>query len=278
MIAIVLGMVLAWAEPQQRRRRRPDGHGGRLPHRRPGLRALPRHRPRSSTRPSDRDVSAVSAGAARAVGGFVLGALMVVFLPPLAFAMALVLGGVVLWARLRQRGRAAAHGARRRLPRRRGGLRRCSPWSPSARPGATPGSRLCTAPSDASASSSRGPGRRRVSASTKSLPDPGEQRPRAARPPAWPPRTAVPSSASRRSAEPRPSRETGDQATSGTARSESPSARTRRAHGTSQSPASPDTRHQPGADPAQLAADAADAVDLERDVAAHRRHQPARPA
>jgi len=41
------------------------------------------------------------ADAARALGGFALGALMVVFIPPLAFAIALVLGGLVLWARLR---------------------------------------------------------------------------------------------------------------------------------------------------------------------------------
>jgi hypothetical protein len=38
---------------------------------------------------------------ARAFGGFVLGALLSVFLPPLAFAMALVLAGVIVWARLR---------------------------------------------------------------------------------------------------------------------------------------------------------------------------------
>ena len=41
------------------------------------------------------------AAAARALGGLALGAVMVVFIPPLAFAIALVLGGVVLWARLR---------------------------------------------------------------------------------------------------------------------------------------------------------------------------------
>ena len=41
------------------------------------------------------------ADAARGLGGFALGALMVVVIPPLAFAIALVLGGVVLWARLR---------------------------------------------------------------------------------------------------------------------------------------------------------------------------------
>jgi hypothetical protein len=35
------------------------------------------------------------------VVGFALGAVMAVFLPPLAFAIALVLGGVVLWTRLR---------------------------------------------------------------------------------------------------------------------------------------------------------------------------------
>jgi hypothetical protein len=39
--------------------------------------------------------------AAKAGGGFVLGALMAVFLLPLAFAIALVLGGVVAWSRLR---------------------------------------------------------------------------------------------------------------------------------------------------------------------------------
>jgi hypothetical protein len=43
-----------------------------------------------------------STDAARALGGFALGALMVVFIPPLAFAIALVLGGLVLWARLRR--------------------------------------------------------------------------------------------------------------------------------------------------------------------------------
>jgi hypothetical protein len=41
------------------------------------------------------------AAVVRLLGGFVLGALMVVFLPPLAFAIALVLGGLMLWARLR---------------------------------------------------------------------------------------------------------------------------------------------------------------------------------
>ena len=39
--------------------------------------------------------------AAQAGGGFVLGALMAVFLLPLAFAIALVLGGVLAWTRLR---------------------------------------------------------------------------------------------------------------------------------------------------------------------------------
>ncbi len=38
---------------------------------------------------------------ARAVAGFLLGAVMAVFLPPLAIAMALVLGGVLAWTRLR---------------------------------------------------------------------------------------------------------------------------------------------------------------------------------
>jgi hypothetical protein len=39
---------------------------------------------------------------ARALGGFALGAVMVVFLAPLAFAIALVLGGLIVWARLRR--------------------------------------------------------------------------------------------------------------------------------------------------------------------------------
>jgi hypothetical protein len=38
---------------------------------------------------------------AKGLAGFVLGGLMAVFVPPLAFAMALVLGGVMLWQRLR---------------------------------------------------------------------------------------------------------------------------------------------------------------------------------
>jgi hypothetical protein len=38
---------------------------------------------------------------AKCLAGFVLGGLMAVFLPPLAFAIAIVLGGVMLWARLR---------------------------------------------------------------------------------------------------------------------------------------------------------------------------------
>ena len=45
-------------------------------------------------------MSAVAVG--RAVVGFVLGALLVFFLPALGLAMALVLAGVLLWARLRQ--------------------------------------------------------------------------------------------------------------------------------------------------------------------------------
>ena len=44
-------------------------------------------------------MSVSSAG--RAVAGFVLGGVLAVFVPPLAFAIALVLGGVLLWARLR---------------------------------------------------------------------------------------------------------------------------------------------------------------------------------
>ena len=39
--------------------------------------------------------------AAKAVGGFVLGALMAYLLPLLALAIALVLGGVLLWLRFR---------------------------------------------------------------------------------------------------------------------------------------------------------------------------------
>ena len=39
--------------------------------------------------------------AARAVAGFVLGGLLAVFVPPLALAIALVLGAVLIWARLR---------------------------------------------------------------------------------------------------------------------------------------------------------------------------------
>ena len=38
---------------------------------------------------------------ARAVTGFVLGAVLVVLLPAIAIAMALVLAGVLVWARLR---------------------------------------------------------------------------------------------------------------------------------------------------------------------------------
>jgi hypothetical protein len=38
----------------------------------------------------------------KGLAGFVLGGLMSVFVPPLAFAMALVLGGVLLWSRLRE--------------------------------------------------------------------------------------------------------------------------------------------------------------------------------
>ena len=38
---------------------------------------------------------------AKGLAGFVLGGVMSVFVPPLAFAMALVLGGVLLWSRLR---------------------------------------------------------------------------------------------------------------------------------------------------------------------------------
>jgi hypothetical protein len=40
--------------------------------------------------------------ALRVAGGFALGAVMAVFLPPLAVAMALVLGGVLAWSRLRE--------------------------------------------------------------------------------------------------------------------------------------------------------------------------------
>jgi tetrahydromethanopterin S-methyltransferase subunit F len=45
-------------------------------------------------------VSAVTVG--RAVVGFVLGAVLVVLMPALGLAMALVLAGVLVWARLRQ--------------------------------------------------------------------------------------------------------------------------------------------------------------------------------
>ena len=39
---------------------------------------------------------------ARAVAGFVLGAVLVVLIPTLGLAMGLVLAGVLVWARLRQ--------------------------------------------------------------------------------------------------------------------------------------------------------------------------------
>ena len=39
--------------------------------------------------------------AAKVVAGFVLGALLAIVMPPLTVAMALVLGGVLVWARLR---------------------------------------------------------------------------------------------------------------------------------------------------------------------------------
>jgi xanthine/uracil/vitamin C permease (AzgA family) len=45
-------------------------------------------------------MSAVTVG--RAVVGFVLGAVLVVLMPALGLAMALVLAGVLVWARLRQ--------------------------------------------------------------------------------------------------------------------------------------------------------------------------------
>jgi hypothetical protein len=38
---------------------------------------------------------------AQAVGGFVLGAVVAVLMPPIAFALALVLVGVLLWQRFR---------------------------------------------------------------------------------------------------------------------------------------------------------------------------------
>jgi hypothetical protein len=44
-------------------------------------------------------VSAAALG--KGVAGFVLGALLSIFMPPLAFALALVLGGILLWARWR---------------------------------------------------------------------------------------------------------------------------------------------------------------------------------
>jgi inner membrane protein involved in colicin E2 resistance len=42
-----------------------------------------------------------SAVLVRSAVGFVLGAVLAVFAPPLSFAIALVLAGVVLWGRLR---------------------------------------------------------------------------------------------------------------------------------------------------------------------------------
>jgi xanthine/uracil/vitamin C permease (AzgA family) len=45
-------------------------------------------------------MSALTVG--RAVVGFVLGAVLVVLMPALGLAMALVLAGVLLWARLRR--------------------------------------------------------------------------------------------------------------------------------------------------------------------------------
>ena len=39
--------------------------------------------------------------AAKVVAGFVLGAVLVILMPPLTMAMALVLGGILVWARLR---------------------------------------------------------------------------------------------------------------------------------------------------------------------------------
>lgn len=41
------------------------------------------------------------------VGGFVLGALLTILTPPIGLAIALVLGGVLLWARLRHQDVAA---------------------------------------------------------------------------------------------------------------------------------------------------------------------------
>ncbi len=39
--------------------------------------------------------------AAKVVAGFVLGAVLAIVMPPLAVAMGLVLGGVLVWARVR---------------------------------------------------------------------------------------------------------------------------------------------------------------------------------
>lgn len=42
-----------------------------------------------------------AAALGKGVGGFVLGAVLSIFMPPLAFAMALVLAGILVWARWR---------------------------------------------------------------------------------------------------------------------------------------------------------------------------------
>ena len=68
---------------------------------------------------------------------------------------------------------------------------------------------------------------------------------------------------------------TADQATSGTARSDRPLAVTTASSGTSQSPTSPATRHQPVPTRRSSPRTAPGPVDLEGHGPAHRRHQPA---
>ena len=43
-----------------------------------------------------------AAALGKGVAGFALGAVLSIFIPPLALALALVLGGILLWARWRQ--------------------------------------------------------------------------------------------------------------------------------------------------------------------------------
>ena len=201
-----------------------------------------------------------------------LGAVLVVVLPTVGLAMGLVLAGVLVWARLRQEDvqalTALATGFlvavvayvvldRGHDPRLKSAgltaLHRADRAQRHQQPRA---------------------GSATVSASTKSLPDPGQHDlvPGAA------PRghhAGAPSSASRRRADPRPSLETADQATSGTARSETPSAETIAPRGTSQSPASPATRHQPVPTRRSSPRTGPAPSTSSSDVAAHRGHQPA---